>query len=81
VRRLRRARNATKGKVARHRANFPDTLPAWENSQQEAKVMTKILDELLAANVKYAENFGGQRQPAAASEPLFCDPHLYGCPP
>jgi hypothetical protein len=46
------------GKVVRHRAYFPDTLPRWENSQQETKAMTKILDEVLAANAKYAENFG-----------------------
>jgi hypothetical protein len=29
-----------------------------ENSEQEAKAMSKILDEVLAANAKYAENFG-----------------------
>jgi hypothetical protein len=43
--------------------------------------MTKILDEVLAANAKYAENFGGQRQSAAASEPPYRDSDLYGCPP
>jgi hypothetical protein len=33
-------------------------LPHWDNSEQEARAMTKILDEVLAANAKYAENFG-----------------------
>jgi hypothetical protein len=28
------------------------------NSEQEGRAVTKILDEVLAANAKYAENFG-----------------------
>jgi carbonic anhydrase len=30
----------------------------WDNSEQEGRAVTKILDEVLAANTKYAENFG-----------------------
>jgi carbonic anhydrase len=30
----------------------------WDNSQQETKARNKILNEVLAANAKYAENFG-----------------------
>ena len=41
--------------------------------------MTKTLE--LAANAKYAESFGGQRQPAITAKPPFRDPDLYGCPP
>jgi carbonic anhydrase len=29
-----------------------------DNSEQEGRAVTKILDEVLAANAKYAENFG-----------------------
>jgi hypothetical protein len=43
--------------------------------------MTKILDEVLAANVKYAENFGDKGKLPLPSEPPFRDSHLYGCPP
>ena len=30
----------------------------WDNSEQEGRAVTKILDEVLAANAKYSENFG-----------------------
>ena len=43
--------------------------------------MTKILDEVLAANAKYSENFGAKKKSAAASEPPFRDSHLHGCSP
>ena len=33
---------------------------------------------MLAANKRRAENFGGQRQSAVASEPPFRDPDPYG---
>ena len=48
--------------------------------------MTKILDEVLAANAKYAENFGDNGNlplpPSRHFAILTCrDSHLYGCPP
>jgi hypothetical protein len=30
----------------------------WDNSEQEGRAVTKILDEVLAANAKYAKKFG-----------------------
>src|SRR5712671_6232054 len=48
----------SRGKVARQRTHFPISCRRLENSEQEARAMTKILDEVLAANTKYAENFG-----------------------
>jgi carbonic anhydrase len=43
--------------MARHRTIFLIPI-GWRHSEQEVKAMTKILDEVLAAITKYAENFG-----------------------
>jgi carbonic anhydrase len=42
--------------------------------------MTKILDEVLAANAKYAENFGAKGNLPLPPSRRFRDPHLHGCP-
>jgi len=43
--------------------------------------MTKILDEVLAANTKHAENFGDKGNLPLPFEPPFRDSDLHGCPP
>ena len=40
--------------------------------------MTKILDEVLAANARYAENFGEKANLLLPPSRRFCDPDLYG---
>ena len=41
--------------------------------------MTKILDELLAANKSYAEKFGRKGDLQAAPIKKICNTYLYGC--
>jgi hypothetical protein len=43
--------------------------------------MTKILDEVLAANAKYAESFGAKGNLPLPPGPPFRHSHLYGCSP
>lgn len=40
--------------------------------------MTKVLDDVLAANQAYAANFGDKGNLPLLPAPL-CDPDLYGC--
>jgi hypothetical protein len=65
--------------MTRHRTIFLIPI-GWGHSEQEVKATTKILDEVLAANAKYAENFGDKGNLPLPPSRQFCDLDLYGCP-
>jgi hypothetical protein len=61
-----------------HQRQMPKRVPGLTRDYNpEKNSMSKIVDEVIAANKKYATNFGSKKDLAL---PPARDPDLYGCP-